>query len=99
MPRRIEFCYTDEMSLNPRQIEQAGAVLAQAFHQNPAFSALLRDDAPAERLPLCGPMLTTSGRPVSLYGEVDLTESEGTVKAVALMFRPGKYPEPLRFQW
>ncbi|HEX6244665.1 MAG TPA: GNAT family N-acetyltransferase [Polyangiales bacterium] len=91
-------CYTDRVALSVRQITQAGAVLAQAFHTNPGFCALLRDDTPATRLSLCTPLLTRFVAAVDRFGEVELIEEGDAVQAVALMFAPGQYPEPLRFQ-
>jgi ribosomal protein S18 acetylase RimI-like enzyme len=91
-------CYTRAVALSARQITQAGAVLAQAFHTNPGFCALLRDDTPAARLALCTPLLSRFVAAVDRFGEVELIEEGGAVQAVALMFAPGQYPEPLRFQ-
>jgi ribosomal protein S18 acetylase RimI-like enzyme len=86
------------MALSARQISQAGAVLAQAFHTNPGFVALLPDESPAQRLALSTPLLTSFVRTVCDYGQVELIEDADTVQAVALMFAPGQYPPPLGFQ-
>ena len=86
------------MALGARQVSQAGAVLAQAFHTNPGFTALLPDDSPAERLALCTPLLRSFVAATDRYGHVELIEDGDAVQAVALMFAPGQYPEPLRFQ-
>lgn len=85
------------MTLNERQVSQAGAVLAEAFHTNPGFQALLPDDAPAQRLALCKPLLTCFVRAIDDHGEVQLIEADGAVQGVALMFAPVQYPPPLRF--
>jgi ribosomal protein S18 acetylase RimI-like enzyme len=86
------------MALRARQIDQAGALLAHAFHSNPGFLALLPDDSPAERLALCTPLLTSFVRAVCDYGHVELIEEGDAVQAVALMFAPGQYPPPLGFR-
>jgi ribosomal protein S18 acetylase RimI-like enzyme len=86
------------MALSARQISQAGAVLAQAFHTNPGFVALLPDDSPARRLTLCTPLMTSFVRAVCDHGQVELIEDGDTVQAVALMFAPDQYPPPLGFQ-
>lgn len=86
------------MTLSARQIDQAGAVLAQAFHTNPGFLALLPDDSPAQRLALCTALLTSFVRAVCHHGHIELVEESGAVQAVALMFAPGQYPPPFGFQ-
>jgi len=86
------------MALSARQVDQAGAVLAQAFHTNPAFLAILPDDTPAQRLALCTPLLTSFVRACCHHGQVELLEESGAVQAVALMFAPGQYPPPVGFR-
>ncbi len=73
----------------------AGLVLARAFRDNPAMTAVLAGDPPEVRLRVLERAMIGFTEAVRRYGVAEIVRVEGRVAAVALSFPPGGYPPPI----
>jgi ribosomal protein S18 acetylase RimI-like enzyme len=75
--------------------DEAAAVLARAFRDNPGMLAVFKDDAPETRLRLLGPCMLGFVESVLRYGVGEVVKEGNRIVAVSLSFAPHRFPPPL----
>jgi ribosomal protein S18 acetylase RimI-like enzyme len=86
-------------ALTPGDREEAGAVIARAFRDNPGMVAVAGTDDAGERLRLLSPAMPYFVEATIRHGVGEVVRNAGKIVAVSLATQPGGYPLPLRGRW
>ena len=82
-------------ALSSADVRAAGLVLARAFRDNPAMTAVLKGDDADVRLRVLEPCMIGFAEAVRRYGVAEVVKESGSVSAVSLSFPPNGFPPPV----